>query len=93
MAFQTGKSGNPKGRKKGSKNKTPEEIRQLIQNFIERNIDTLQTDFDKLSPDKKLQFIEKLFSHVLPKPMNELERLTDEQLDEIINRLRNKKNE
>jgi hypothetical protein len=76
------------GRKKGKANKTTEEIRALIQSFIETNAGTLQANYNKLSDDKKLIFFEKMLGHVLPKPLDELQRLTDEQLDELIKRLK-----
>lgn len=76
------------GRAKGKANKTTEEIRALIQSFIETNAGTLQANYNKLSEDKKLIFFEKMLSHVLPKPLDELQRLTDDQLDELIKRLK-----
>jgi hypothetical protein len=91
MANTTGKKFG--GRKKGARNKTPEQIRKVIQSFIDRNFDSLQAEFNKLDAEKKLFFIEKLLKHVLPKPLNELERLTDEQLDELIKRLKNNSDE
>ncbi|MGE0089436.1 MAG: hypothetical protein AB7S50_08195 [Bacteroidales bacterium] len=93
MGQKKGHTGNPNGRPKGSRNKTPEEIRLLIQSFIDNNLKTLQSDFEALEPSKRLDFIEKLLKHILPKPLNELERLTDEQLDELIERLKKGKNE
>ena len=88
MKYEKGKSGNYSGRPKGSKNRTPEEVRQLLQSFIEANINTLQAEFNKLSSEKKLLFFEKLLSHCLPRPQNELERLTDEQLNEILEKFK-----
>lgn len=88
MPFKPGQSGNPQGRKKGSKNKTPEQVRKSVQVFIEKNMKHIQADFDQLEPKDRLVFIERLLRHILPKPLNELERLTDEQLDELLRRLK-----
>ncbi|HAH58630.1 MAG TPA: hypothetical protein DCL86_10825 [Bacteroidales bacterium] len=88
MKFEKGVSGNPKGRPKGTPNKTSDEIRNLIQDFIDKNMETLQADYESLEPKDRLNFIERLFKHVLPAPLHELERLTDEQLDELITRLK-----
>ena len=54
-----------------------------------RNFETLQSDFDKLEAKDRLLFMERLIRHILPNPLHELERLTDQQLDEIISRLKN----
>jgi polyhydroxyalkanoate synthesis regulator protein len=79
---------NRSGRKAGVQNKTTNELRMLVQDFIEDNLHTLQKSFDKLEDKDKLNFIEKLLKHVLPTPLSELERLTDEQLDILIHRLK-----
>lgn len=79
---------NPNGRPKGTPNKSTDELRTLLQNFIDDNMETLQADFDKLEPKDRLNYIERLLKHVLPAPLQELERLTDEQLDELITRLK-----
>lgn len=79
---------NPKGRPKGTPNKSTDELRTLLQNFIDDNMETLQADFDKLEPKDRLNFIDRLLKHVMPAPLQELERLTDEQLDELITRLK-----
>lgn len=83
----TFKPGNP-GKPKGAKNRTSEQIRELLLNFIDYNIDKLQTDFEAMEPEKRLSFLEKLLKHILPAPLHELERLTDDQLNELINRLK-----
>jgi hypothetical protein len=93
MPFEKGTSGNPGGRKRGSRNKSPEQIRSLFQTFINRNIQGLQADYDCMEPRDRLAFIEKLTKYVLPRPLNELERLTDEQLDELLNRLKQGSND
>jgi polyhydroxyalkanoate synthesis regulator protein len=79
---------NRSGRKAGVQNKTTNELRMLVQDFIEDNLHTLQKSFDKLEDKDKLNFIEKLLKHVLPTPLTELERLTDEQLDIFIHKLK-----
>lgn len=78
------------GRKAGTVNRSTDELRNLLQAFIDTNIETLQADYEALEPKDRLNFIERLLKHVLPAPLQELERLTDEQLDELINRLKEK---
>ena len=60
---------NRTGRPKGSPNKTSEEIRVMLQDFIDANLETLQADFDLLEPRERLGFIERLLKHILPAPI------------------------
>lgn len=82
MKFQKGKSGNPEGRKKGAKNKSTEQLRQSLQEFIDFNIEKLQKEFDTLDAEKKLLFFEKIIKHVLPAPTS-FERLSEDQLNQL----------
>lgn len=91
MGLHKGTTNNPNGRPKGKPNRTTDELRVMVQNFIDDNLQTLQADFDKLEPKDRLTFIERLLKHVLPAPLQELDRLTDEQLNELINRLKSER--
>jgi hypothetical protein len=62
-----GKTNNPNGRPVGSPNKTTAEIKSLITDFVGRNINTLQTDFEALDPKDRLAFFEKLLPYVIAK--------------------------
>ena len=86
-----GFTNNPNGRKKGVPNKSTDELRSTVQAFIEKNIENLQSNFDLLHPKDKLLFIEKMLKMVLPQPLNSLEKLTDEQLDQLIEKLKKEK--
>jgi len=80
---------NLKGRPKGTPNKSSEDLRALVQKFIDSNWFRIERDFNSLDPLQRLNFIEKLLKYVLPAPLHELERLSDEDLDRIIDRLKN----
>ncbi len=88
MGLHKGNTNNLKGRPKGKPNKSTEELRGIVQAFIETNLETLQTNFDLLEPKEKLMFLDKMLKMVLPQPLNDLEKLTDEQLDELIKKLK-----
>ena len=80
---------NRKGRPKGSPNKTVEEVRGLVQQFVENNLETLQADFEQLEPKDRLMFIERLLKHVLPSPIASLEQLSEQDLDILLEKLKN----
>ena len=86
MRFQKGISGNPTGRRKGSTNKTPEQIRKHIQLFLEKNFQRMQKDFDSLKPNERLTFISSLLRHVLPEPTS-FEKLSEDQIKQLHNYL------
>ena len=86
--YVKGQSGNPKGKKKGTRNRTTEQVRQLLQAFIEGKIDELETIWQDLDPWQKLQFIDRLLKHTLPAPLHSIEQFSEEDLDILIKRLK-----
>ncbi len=93
MAFVKGKSGNTKGRPAGSENRSNKAIRDALRAFITLNMDQLQKDFDALDAWQRMTLFERLIKHVLPAPLHPLDRLTDDEMKELINDLRSGKYE
>lgn len=92
MAFIKGMSGNISGRPKGAKNKAGEDLRKLLSDFLEKRFESIINDFESLEPKDRIKVYTDLLQYGLPKLQavsNDLnfESLTDEQLDEIIDRL------
>lgn len=67
MPFKKGQSGNPKGRKLGTTNKSIEGIRKFYKDFVEKNVQGIQDNYDKLSQKEQLQFLLDISEYVLPK--------------------------
>lgn len=80
--YRKGQSGNPAGKRKGTPNKSTEQLRGAVQAFIEKNWEQLQTDFDSAKPNERLTFINSLLRHVLPEPIS-FERLSELQLQQL----------
>lgn len=70
MPFKKGQSGNPKGRRKGSVNKTTEEIRLAFQALIESSLPDIQKWLQQVAkdnPEKALSIVERYSDFILPK--------------------------
>ncbi len=86
-----GKTGNPDGRPKGSKNKTNIALRTLIQEFLENNFELIKTDFEQLQPHIRIKLYTDLLAYALPRleaiPVSEselkIENLTDSALNQL----------
>ena len=94
MGLHKGMTNNKAGRTPGSQNKITSELRQRISKFLEDQWDTLQTEFEGLESKDKLAFFERLLNYAIPKLQattltTDLDNLTDEQLDYIIESLLN----
>ena len=92
MPFEKGESGNPAGRPKGSLNKTAKDLRQMISDFLVENFEEVQKCFKELPPKEKVKTYCHLLAFAVPKlrPSDELmmERLTDQELDELYEKLK-----
>ena len=93
MPFQKGKSGNPEGKPKGVKNKIGLQLRETITNFLSDNFNVVTQDFKKLTPKERAKLYCDLLQYGLPKLQAistefQFERLTEEQLDEVIENLK-----
>ncbi len=87
--FQKGNPGKPKG----AKNKKTLKLRETITNFLDNNFKVIVEDFKKLDPKDRA----KLYVDLLPYSISKLqsmtmdiqfENLSDQQLDEIIEKLK-----
>jgi hypothetical protein len=92
MAFESGISGNPSGRPKGSRNKAGTELRELITGFLESRFEQVVSDFDQLKPKDRIKIYADLLQYGLPKlqaasaTLN-YDELSEAQLEDLINHL------
>ncbi len=93
MAFIKGQSGNPGGRKKGTKNKTSTtDLRLWINQFIDDNRAQLQKDWKALEPKERVILFEKLLKYSLPTLQattltTDFDRMSEPELDEVVQKL------
>ena len=90
--FEKGQSGNPEGRPSGSPNKTTQQIREVVRDFIDLNFEKLQNDFDKLRPKDRVRYTIALLRYILPTAREidlsvSLQQLSDEQIDELVKKI------
>jgi hypothetical protein len=98
MPFKQGKSGNPEGKPMGAKNKIGLQLRETITDFLSENFEKIVEDFSSLKPRDRVKLYCDLLQYGLPKLQSvslgfDFEKLTDEQLDEIIERLKQTANQ
>ncbi len=67
MAFEPGKSGNPSGRPRGSKNKADQELKQWLQMLVDGQRKQFERDLKNVQPVQRLKLLEKLMSFLIPK--------------------------
>ncbi|MDO9254588.1 MAG: hypothetical protein Q7U54_03675 [Bacteroidales bacterium] len=90
--FKQGKSGNKRGRPKGAGNKIAVSLKGQLSNFLNEKVMELPAIWLKLSPRDKVAFLKDLLPFFLQKLQSinvevELEKLTDEQLEILCNKL------
>lgn len=65
--FVKGKSPNPKGRPKGSRNRSTAELREAIEHLLSDNWEQLVDDLQALEPRERIAAMTKLLEYALPK--------------------------
>jgi len=92
MTFIKGKSGNPAGRRPGTKNKIGAALRQRIEDFLTGHFDMIAADFAQMQPNERHRLFVALLPYCIGKKQDlsidtQLGQLTDEQLTDILNTL------
>ncbi len=67
MAFKSGKSGNPNGRPKGTRNHATSDLVKRIGQILDKNTKQLQKDLESLQPVERVKAITGLIGYVIPK--------------------------
>ena len=95
MPFETGK---PKtgGRARGVGNKSSNNLKATIQQIVERSFESIESDLQDMETKERVGFILKLAEFVIPKMREtkiDFNSLSDEEIDELINRLKSDEGE
>src|SRR6185369_12417961 len=91
-------SPNPNGRPKGSVNRISTELRNSIALFLRHEFPNVKRAFHKLDAEKKIKTYTDLLDFILPKLKSQeldisFDKLTDEQVDLIMENLKKAANE
>lgn len=89
MKFKPGET-KKGGRVKGTPNRTSEEIRQSLLKLFDDNLLRLQKDLDSMAPKDRAYLLINLARHCTA-PATNPEKLTEDQLIQIIDYLRTQK--
>jgi hypothetical protein len=89
MGLTKGITNNPNGRPKGIPNKSTNDLRQWVGDFIEGEREQIVSDWKALEPKDRIVMFEKLMRFVLPTLQattlqTDFDRMTDADLDYII---------
>ena len=98
MGLKKGQTNNAAGRPKGKPNKVTVEMRTWLAGLIDKNRRQFESDLNQLEPKDRLVIIERLLQYTVPKlqavqAQIDLNKLSEEQLDTIINELTNNLND
>ena len=72
------------GREKGTPNKVTRELREILKNIIDQELDALPAMIHRLPDEKRLDVIIKLLPYVLPKLCPEVKAIDPETLPLIM---------
>lgn len=88
MDLQGNKTG---GRQKGTPNKATANLKNTIQQIVEKSFETIEDDLQDMETKDRVGFILKLVEFIQPKMREtkiDFTSLSDEEIDELINRLK-----
>ena len=88
MGQAKGKTGNPHGRPKGSKNKAPNSVRAKIDEMLSGSAEDVKKEFDQMKGEKKVKYFIELAKIVIPRPKDqEEEEATNRRHSELMERI------
>ena len=90
MPFVKGQSGNPAGKRKGTRSKTTIQLQKALLKLVSEHLDDLGTDLQDMSAKDRVNAIIALAKHLVPPAINP-ENLTVEQLEQLVEFLQNQK--
>jgi hypothetical protein len=91
MPFEKGKSGNPRGRKKGTQNAVNRDLRERVRDLLESQFEQVAIDLAGLEPRDRVNAWLKLSEFVLPKLQRsetviDFSKLSDAEIDTLFER-------
>ncbi|HNR13639.1 MAG TPA: DUF5681 domain-containing protein [Thermodesulfobacteriota bacterium] len=90
MPFVKGQSGNPAGKRKGTRSRTTIQLQQALLRLLDDHLETLSEDFKSMKAKDRASLLITLAKHVTPPALNP-DRLTEEQLEQIVEFLQKEK--